>query len=58
MSDREIMLETKITRLREAGETLILVLGLTAFKYEEQRKILQEAVDGMVKELKATGEKK
>ena len=31
--------------LREALDTLVAVVGLTAFKYEEQRAVLQDAVD-------------
>ena len=31
--------------LREALDTLVAIVGLTAFKYEEQRAVLQEAMD-------------
>ena len=31
--------------LREALDCLVAVVGLTAFKYEEQRSVLQEAID-------------
>ena len=31
--------------LREALATLVAIVGLTAFKYEGQRAVLQEAVD-------------
>lgn len=37
--------EAEIARLREALETLTLVVGLTAFKHEGQRAPLQEAMD-------------
>lgn len=31
--------------LREALATLVAIVGLTDFKYEEQRAVLQEAMD-------------
>ena len=31
--------------LREALDCLVAVVGLTAFEYEEQRSVLQEAID-------------
>lgn len=37
--------------LREALDTLVAVVGLTAFKHETQRAVLQEAVDGALKAL-------
>jgi hypothetical protein len=37
--------DAEIKRLREALECLVLVVGLTAFKYEGQRSALQEAVN-------------
>lgn len=37
--------------LKEAIDTLVAVVGLTAFKYAAQRAILQEAVDGALKAL-------
>jgi len=41
----------------EALDTLVAVIGLTAFKYEGQRQVLQEAVDLSVAALKkARGE--
>ena len=35
--------------LVKALETLVAIVGLTAFKYEEQRQVLQEAVDKATK---------
>jgi hypothetical protein len=37
--------QAEINRLRDALECLVLVVGLTAFKYEGQRSALQEAVN-------------
>lgn len=38
-------LQLDTIKLRAALETLISIVGLTAFKHEGQRKVLQEAVD-------------
>lgn len=50
--DEMLKLETDLAacqsarkELRGALDTLVLVVGLTAFKYEGQRQVLQEAVD-------------
>jgi len=39
--------DTRISVLTDAAETLLLLVGLTAFKHEAQRAVLQQAFDGM-----------
>jgi len=39
--------DTRISVLTDAEETLLLLVGLTAFKHEAQRAVLQQAFDGM-----------
>ena len=43
-NERDRFLDQK-DELREALDTLVAIVGLTAFKYEEQRAVLQEAMD-------------
>ena len=43
-NERDRLIDQK-WELREALETLVAIVGLTAFKYEEQRAVLQEAID-------------
>ena len=40
-----VALKARIAELQEALDTLICVVGLTAFKHESQRQSLQEAVN-------------
>lgn len=43
-NERDRLIDQK-DALREALDTLVAIVGLTAFKYEEQRAVLQEAMD-------------
>ena len=43
-NERDILIDQR-DDLREALDTLVAIVGLTAFKYEEQRAVLQEAMD-------------
>ena len=43
-NERDRLIDQK-DELREALDTLVAIVGLTAFKYEEQRAVLQEAMD-------------
>ena len=43
-NERDRLIDQK-WELREALDTLVAIVGLTAFKYEEQRAVLQEAID-------------
>ena len=43
-NERDRLIDQK-DDLREALDTLVAIVGLTAFKYEEQRSVLQEAMD-------------
>ena len=45
MEDERDRLIDQRDDLREALETLVAIVGLTAIKYEEQRSVLQEAMD-------------
>jgi len=47
----------EITQLRMALDALVHVVGLTAFKYESQREVLQEAVDIAISLLKEHNKK-
>lgn len=43
-NERDRLIDQK-DELREALDTLVAIVGLTAFKYEGQRAVLQEAMD-------------
>ena len=45
MEDERDRLIDQKDDLRKALDTLVAIVGLTAFKYEEQRSVLQEAMD-------------
>lgn len=45
MEDERDRLIDQKDELREALDTLVAIVGLTAIKYEEQRSVLQEAMD-------------
>ena len=43
-NERDRLIDQK-DELREALDTLVAIVGLTAIRYEEQRAVLQEAMD-------------
>ena len=45
MEDERDRLIDQKDELREALDTLVAIVGLTAIRYEEQRAVLQEAMD-------------
>ena len=49
-------LEADRNALWDALDTLVYIVGLTAFKYEEQRAVLQEALDQANEVLMRTSE--
>ena len=55
MRDVEAPLLARIAELEKALECVISVVGLTAFKHETQRAVLQEAVDLATRALRAGG---